>query len=63
MIECSDIYCVLGIPYLLVETFTAIVLTLNILLVQGSSTMIDLSLIIGNQIDTVLSGFLISITL
>lgn len=45
------------------ETFTATVMSMNILLVQGSSTMIDLSLIIGNQIDTLLSGFLLTFTL
>jgi hypothetical protein len=45
------------------ETFNATVLSLNILLVQGALCQIDLSLIIGNQIDTLLSGFLLTFTL
>jgi len=43
------------------ETFTLTVLK-NILLVQGIS-LVDLSLIIGNLIDTLLSGFLVVFTL
>lgn len=44
------------------QTFTATVF-INILLVQGCSTMVDLSLIIGNLLDTLLSGFVITSTL
>jgi hypothetical protein len=45
-----------------IQTFTATVF-INILLVQGCSTMVDLSLIIGNLLDTLLSGFVITSTL
>jgi hypothetical protein len=43
------------------ETFTLVLLN-NILLVQAN-TCIDLSLVIGNLIDTLLSGFLVVFTL
>ena len=43
------------------ETFSLLVLT-NILLYEGS-TMFDCSLIIGNQMDTLLSGFMVVFTL
>ena len=43
------------------ETFSLLLLT-NILLYEGS-TIIDCSLIIGNQMDTLLSGFMVVFTL
>jgi hypothetical protein len=43
------------------ETFSLLLLT-NILLLEGS-TIIDCSLIIGNQMDTLLSGFMVVFTL
>ena len=42
------------------ETFTLLLLN-NILFYEGS-TLIDCSLIIGNQIDTLLSGFIVVFT-
>ena len=55
---CQHVFYTLDTNY---ETFTLTVLK-NILLVQGIS-LVDLSLIIGNLIDTLLSGFLVVFTL